>query len=251
MSTGEPSSAATGRVRIIHDLREMQACVDLQRRVWSYSDQDLVPDHVFIVASKTGGAVLGAFEGDVLVGFVLGFAGLRKGKNYIHSHMLAVLPEHRKRGIGRALKLAQTADALEKGIECIEWTFDPLQLNKAHFNITSLGAIARRYLPNLYGRTSSPLHRGLATDRLLAEWWISSPRVAQILEGVSPTLQDAIRIDVPADISNIAKSNPDRAERIQADVRVEFQRLIREGNAATYFKLDSQAGHYVFESYED
>ena len=110
--------------------------------MWGYSDGDLVPRRVFILADRIGGQVIGAFDGDVLVGFAMSLPGLRDGRPYLHSHMLAVLPEYRNAGLGRRLKLAQRDDALARGIDLMEWTFDPLEIKNAHLNIARLGAIA-------------------------------------------------------------------------------------------------------------
>ena len=77
----------------------------------------------------------------------------------------------------------QRDDALARGIQLIEWTFDPMELKNAFFNIERLGAIVRRYAENQYGITASPLHGGLPTDRCYAEWWIDSPRVRAVLAG--------------------------------------------------------------------
>lgn len=148
---------------------EMQACVDLQKLVWGFSDLEIVPHRMFVVAQRTGGQVIGAFERERAVGFPLAFIAYRDRRIYIHSHMTAVLPEYQNHGIGRQLKLAQRDDALSRGVDLIEWTFDPLQLRNAYFNIARLGAIVREYLPNVYGSTSSPLHHGLPTDRLVAQ----------------------------------------------------------------------------------
>src|SRR5208283_845949 len=107
--------------------------------------------------------------------------GIKPGpKTYLHSHMLGVLPEYRDAGIGRTLKLTQRDEARARGIDLIEWTFDPLEIKNAFFNIERLGAIVRRFVLNQYGTTSSPLNAGLPTDRCTAEWWISSPRVLAI-----------------------------------------------------------------------
>ena len=134
-----------------------------------------VPSPIFVVAHHTGGQVLGAFDGDKMVGFTLALAAIRgDGKPFLHSHMTAVLPEYHNRGVGRRLKLFQRQDALKRGIDLIEWTFDPLELKNAHFNFMRLGAVARRYIPDCYGVTESPLHAGLPTDRLVAEWWLDS-----------------------------------------------------------------------------
>src|SRR5882762_4280966 len=104
-------------IRSLTGLEEFERCVVLQLEVWGYSDGDLIPRRVFLVAQRIGGHVLGAFDGDTMVGFAMGLPGYRNGHSYIHSHMLAVLPEYRNAGIGRTLKLAQRDDALSRGIE--------------------------------------------------------------------------------------------------------------------------------------
>ena len=113
------------------------------------------------------------------MGFSLSFPGVRNKKPFFHSHMTGVLSTHSNRGIGRSLKLFQRRDALARNVDRIEWTFDPLLVKNAYFNLVRLGAVVRRFLPNLYGGTTSPLHSGLPTDRLVAEWWLNSARVRQ------------------------------------------------------------------------
>lgn len=230
----------------------MAACVELQRRVWGYTERDTVPDQIFVVARKTGGEALGAYEREKPVGFALAFVALREGSTYLHSHMVAVLPEYRDRGIGRLLKLAQRKNALARGIDLIEWTFDPLQLKNAHFNIASLGAIARRYVPNLYGRTSSPLHAGLATDRLVAEWRLRSAGVEATLAGKSrPPSAGCERIAVPNSIREICESEPEKAASIQSEMRTRFQDLFAKNYAAVGFEFKGDEGRYILERYED
>jgi predicted GNAT superfamily acetyltransferase len=128
------------------------------------------------------------------------------GQVYLHSHMLGVLPEYRNAGVGRQLKLRQRDDALARGIDLIEWTFDPLDLKNAWFNIERLGAVVRRYLRNQYGVSSSALHGGLPTDRLVAEWWIRKPRErVEVVE----------RIQVPADIADARAKQAEIADRFE------------------------------------
>jgi predicted GNAT superfamily acetyltransferase len=169
-------------IRKCQGLDEIRACVALQKEVWSFSDSDLVPLRIFVVAEKIGGQVIGGFAGRELVGFAMAIPGFRAGHAYLHSQMLAVRKEHRNTGLGRRLKLFQRDDALARGIELIEWTFDPLEIKNAYLNIERLGAIARRYYVNQYGVTSSPLQAGLPTDRLVAEWWLGSKRVESLLD---------------------------------------------------------------------
>ncbi len=124
---------------------ELEACVALQKEVWNFDDVDLIPLRLFVVATKIGGQVIGAFDGDELIGFAMSIPGTRGGNPYLHSHMLAVRESFRNTGLGRKLKLAQRDDALGRGIRLIEWTFDPLEIRNAWLNIERLGAIARRY----------------------------------------------------------------------------------------------------------
>src|SRR4051794_13972047 len=145
---------------------------------------------MFVVASKIGGQVIGAFHEENLVGFALSIPGSRNGHTYLHSHMLAVREQYRNAGLGRRLKLAQRDDAIARGFELMEWTFDPLEIKNAYLNIEKLGVIVRRYTLNQYGISSSPLQGGLPTDRCVAEWWLNSERVRDLLErGQHPKLQ--------------------------------------------------------------
>src|SRR4029077_995500 len=187
MATGQSSrtgrrgeervSAATVELRRCHGIEEFRACVALQKEVWNFTDAELVPLRMFVVADKVGGQVMGAFDGDLMLGFALSVPGTRTGHVYLHSHMLAVRKDHRNSGLGRRLKLMQREDAMARGIELIEWTFDPLEIKNAYLNLERLGAISRRYNINQYGITSSPLQGGLPSDRLIAEWWLKSKRV--------------------------------------------------------------------------
>lgn len=223
-------------------------CVGLQKTVWGFSDLEMVPHRMFVVAQRTGGQVIAAFDGERAIGFVLGVAGHRNTELYLHSHMTAVLPEYQNRGIGRQLKLAQREDALSRGINLIEWTFDPLQLRNAHFNIARLGAVVREYLPNLYGRTSSPLHHGLPTDRLVAQWWIRELRVQQIISGNPVELRpDVQQVSLPRNILEICEHGPNAAKEIQAHMRRQFQQLFADGFVVTGFEVDEQHGRYLLQ----
>ena len=103
--------------------------------------------------------------------------------------MLAVKAELRNTGLGREMKLFQRELAISEGFELIEWTFDPLEIKNAYFNLERLGAVVRRYVVNQYGITSSPLQGGLPSDRLVAEWWLGSTRVVETLaDGQGPEI---------------------------------------------------------------
>jgi len=228
-------------IRPCHTIEEFEAMVDLEIDVWGFGQRDVVPSQMYVVAAKTGGQVLGAFLGDRLVGFALAYPGIRDGQPYLHSHMAGVLQEYRDLGIGRSLKLAQREEALARGIGLIEWTFDPLQARNAFFNISRLGVVCRRYLLDVYGSTSSPLHAGLPTDRLVAEWHLSSGRVEQILAGKPPTRPgsvELVRIQFDEDSS-------ESVAEAQALARTRFQALFSGGYSVTWFERESRGGTYV------
>lgn len=239
-------------IRELKEDVEMRTCMDLQQRVWGSSELEVVPHYIFVVARRTGGQVLGAFVQDQMVGFLLGFAAWREGRTYLHSHMTAVLPEFQGRGIGKKLKLAQRQNALDRGFDLIEWTFDPLQIGNANFNMNHLGAVVREYLPNIYGGTTSRLDSGLPTDRMVAEWWIRHARVEQILnrQALKPASQ-AQRVEMPRNIREICKTNPEKARQIQNDLRSQVQLLFTRSFAVTAFELDAQHASYILELYED
>jgi predicted GNAT superfamily acetyltransferase len=240
------------QVRSLRSVGEMKICVALQKCIWDCSDLEVVPEEIFVVAAKAGGQVLGAFKGEVAVGFALAFVALSGTEVYLHSHMVCVLPEHQSCGVGRLLKLAQRDYAVTRGIDLIKWTFDPLRLKNAHFNIARLGAIVRNYLPDLYGRTSSPLHAGLPTDRLVAEWHLSSDRVQERLNG-RPYLPgpECERIEIPTAIREMWRTEIQEVQGIQSQIRLRFERLFSEGYAVVGFELNRDQGAYGLEPYED
>jgi predicted GNAT superfamily acetyltransferase len=238
---GRPVRAKV-EVRLCNGLEELNACVALQKEVWNFSDYDLIPLRLFVVAEKIGGQVIGAFDAGELVGFAMSIPGERGGKAHLHSHMLAVRESYRDGGIGRRLKLFQREDALVRGIELIEWTFDPLEIKNAWLNIERLGAIARRYNLNQYGISSSPLQGGLPTDRLVAEWWLRSGRVEALLKsGKHPPLKAEITVAVPAEIYTwkAAPQHRHKAEQVQARNREQFLEAFSRGLAVLGYERDA------------
>jgi len=240
-------------VRALATQPEFEDAVRLQKEIWGFKDIELLPMRLFIVATKVGGQAFGAYDGNSMVGFCLAIPGLKAGgKSYLHSHMLGVIPEYRDKGVGRRLKLKQREDAIERGIHLVEWTFDPLEIKNAYFNIERLGAVVRRYVRNQYGTTTSHLHGSLPTDRCVAEWWIESPRVEALLNGGPPVARPEImeRLSVPAAIAVIRREDPKRARQMQGEISTRFEEYFSRGLAVVGLEKSAEAGAYLFGKYE-
>lgn len=261
-SAGTPQTAEGMNIRPLHGAADYDRCTVLEKRVWGYTDIEVVPTTMFVVAGETGGQIFGAFDpqaGGEMVGFVFALPAFHGKQVYLHSHMTAVLPEYQNRGVGRQLKLYQRKEALRRGIRLVEWTFDPLEIRNAYFNLVRLGAIVRRFIPNCYGVTSSPLHGGMPTDRLLAEWWLDTRRVRAALggrasarpRGATPgkLVGRMVAIFVPARINELKASAPDEALRIQAGIREEFQHWLARGYVASGLERTDEGANYLLEPY--
>jgi predicted GNAT superfamily acetyltransferase len=246
------------RIESLTELAQFAACVAVQDAVWGYDRYGAMSEKVFLLASQIGGQVMGAYGaakdgGEVLVGYAMSLPGLRNGHAYLHSHHLAVLPEWRSKGVGRRLKLAQRDEAIARGIDLIEWTFDPLEVRNAHLNIARLGAIVRRYRRNFYGASSSPLHGGLPTDRIFAEWWLQSERVTQLLAGESVGVEVVERVDVPAAIGVWKMDEATRGlalERQAANAEA-LQAAFARGLAVVGYERNGTDGEFLLGRFEE
>ena len=244
-----PAKTAAGiEVRLCHTLPEYEDCLRLEQITWGTGI--LVPTAIFVVAQETGGQIIGAFDKNEMVGFTLALAAIHEGHPSLHSHMTAVLELYRDKGVGRALKLFQRQEALSRKIHLVEWTYDPLELKNARFNLMRLGAIIRRLIPNCYGITDSPLHKGMPTDRLVAEWWLDSPRVNQLTSGdsseaIAPT--ESARISIPNNISDLRTSNRAAAEKIQTQIREKFESNFAKKMVVTAVESNPTTTDYILQ----
>jgi predicted GNAT superfamily acetyltransferase len=206
-----------------------------------------VPSRLLGIARFIGGLVLGAYDGARLVGFSLAFPGFKpSGTAYWHSHMTAVLPAYQNSGLGRRIKLRQREEAMRAGLSLIEWTFDPLETRNAYFNIERLGVVARRYVPNFYGITSSVLQGALPTDRLIAEWHVASPRVEAIVErGEKADREVEAEVEIPAEVAVMRTRDIAGALAIQSRAREQFERHFEAGLTVLGYRRAANGG--VFE----
>jgi predicted GNAT superfamily acetyltransferase len=246
----------------LNDLRQVEA---VEKTVWSLDDRDVTPLTLAIATQEAGSIWLGAFDGNVLVGFAFGLIGVERGRAMVHSHMLAVLEAYRDQDLGYKLKLAQRECAMalrvnDVRIDEMTWTFDPLQSKNAHLNFGKLGVVSDSYKIDFYGpQTSSVLHQN-STDRLWVKWPMASRRVRERLQGkdVRPELLDAlsrlapliqfngdgkpvrtdlsaavarqrIAIEIPSDIAVIEQKDPALAREWRLATRWAFTETLKAG----------------------
>lgn len=237
------------RVRPCTTLEEFGRCVELQRVLWGTPERDLVPKEIFVVAWMVGGHLLGAFAGAEVIGFTLALPGLRQGQHYLYAHMTGVLPAYEDADIKRRLRLAQRQEALAQGFALVEWTFDPLALEDADFNLECLGVVVRRLERGHYGDSTSRALTRRPSAHLVAEWWLRTPRVEATLSGQRPQfVPGGPRVSVPVAVGDFRETDPAEAERIQVEVEDQLAGWLEKGYAIVGFERSQETGTYLLEA---
>lgn len=251
-------------LRRVQTLAEYQECVAIQEEVWGNGFSERVPATILMVAQKLDGVVAAAFAGDHrMLGFVFGLTGLRDGRLSHWSDMLAVRAEARGAHIGERLKHFQRDLVRGMGVDTMYWTFDPLVARNAHLNLVRLGARAAEYVANMYGdNTGSPLHGGLDTDRIVAEWDLAAPHAARTHDamaarspragivvnppgpGGAPALTGlpdvpAVRVVVPHDVHELSY---ERRAAWRAVTRAAFVHYMARGYSVVGFQRAADGG---------
>lgn len=261
-------AAVTMDLRVLKTASDMDLIQRLEKTIWNMAP---LPVHQTITAAQNGGLLLGAFIEDDLVGFSYGFPGFHMGKGYLCSHMLGIHPDHQDKGMGALLKQKQKELASEMGYDLITWTFDPLESRNAYLNLAKLNAVCSTYVENCYGDMDDSLNHGLPTDRLKAEWWITSSHVEEPLAidtvnaknpydwGVSeddfPVLLNSewdaaeglVLVPIPANFQMIKNKNFELAIDWRFKTRRIFQELFSKGYAMAGFQkgLEGLVHYYV------
>jgi predicted GNAT superfamily acetyltransferase len=251
---------------------EFDAVVDIEVLVWQMGDgRAAVPANLMQAVAHGGGSLIGAFEGETLVGFTMAFLARQGDAFFPWSHMAGVHPDHQSKGIGFALKQAQRLWALAQGYEQIGWTFDPLQRRNAVFNLQHLGALSYTYHANFYGEMQDGLNAGLPSDRLEVTWRLNDERVIACASGQklpaigaesSPFLlasgadgqlsahegaltEDHYRVEIPYDRGLLLQQHPARLRAWQLGIRSALQAAFAQGYAAVDFGSEGQRCWYV------
>ena len=242
-------------IRECTTVRELDACVQLQRQVFGLPDLEISPRRHLIVSRLAGGWTLGAFVGSALVGFVHHLVAVRGNREILgYSHMMAVAVGYQSQGIGTRLKWAQRERALAEGRNFITWTWEPMRVRNAHFNLNRLGATIQAYAENLYGTdyVTDPEEkiegtRGIDSDRVFASWNLSSERVVVLASsGQPPPLgEPVVTIEIPPNWPIMLKEEPEPARQEQLRVREEFQRAFAAGLVCAGFDRNAARPCYL------
>jgi predicted GNAT superfamily acetyltransferase len=174
-------------IRPVLDVDDARQIEDVQRLTWQMGDLEILPGRFLHALKHNGACLLGAYDGDKVVGFVFGLLGtvenlkgrideVAAARLQMYSAIMGVLPEYQGKGLGYRLKLAQREFALRIGVRLVTWTYDPLESRNAYFNVGKLGVICHRYFRDFHGPLSG-INFGLPTDRFYVEWWVTSNRV--------------------------------------------------------------------------
>lgn len=220
-------------IRPITELMELSEVCVLEKEIWQSDDP--VPLAHALTSVENGGMVIGAYIEDQLIGFQYSFAGFNGKESYLCSYLLGVHPDHRVGGIGEKLKLAQREEAIKKGYDLIEWTYDPLETVNANLNIRKLGGTCSTYKENYYGDMEDGLNAGIPSDRFLVQWRIQDDHVIQRLSdpGRRPQRMDeqlsVIKVDVREDgvpvPVGVDYHERDSSEALWVPVPGEFQKV--------------------------
>jgi predicted GNAT superfamily acetyltransferase len=225
--------AADVQLRPLTSLGQLDGAIAIMVATWGAFQ--LPPREVMIALAHSGNVPLGAYDGDRLIGFVLGWAGVDGEGLHVHSHMLAALPDRRHRGVGYALKLAQRAQALDQDVHLVRWTFDPMVARNAWVNLGKLGAVADRFRRDFYGAMTDTLNDGERSDRLVVRWDLDrepGPRVAP---------DDTLSVTVPSDYQELRARDPGAAQAARDETAAALETHLGEGRVAVGFDRDRSA----------
>ncbi len=255
------------RIRSLTSLDDCNACVELQRNVWGYGDGDLTPASLLHIVEYVGGIAAGAFDArGTLLGFVFGISGIHDGELAHWSHMLGVRESARNMGVGRMLKEHQRRAMAEINVKRIFWTFDPLMAKNAHFNFNRLGARVIDYVPDMYGTTGSPLHMGIATDRLVVcletaenaatpfglpqderlPVMTAFPRPNDLTLAAGDQRPKIVLLEIPNDVLDVMARTPALARAWRSSVREYFQWALRSGYVTEGVHRDAKSGRCFY-----
>ncbi|MER1985715.1 MAG: GNAT family N-acetyltransferase [Solibacillus sp.] len=255
-------------IKELTTVQQMEQVQQLEERVWQIAP---LPTHQTLTAIKHGGILVGAYDGEQLIGFSYGFAAFKDGKAYLCSHMLGIDENYRSQQIGEKLKHAQREIAIRKGYDLMVWTFDPLETRNGYLNLTKLNGICDTYFVNCYGEMQDGFNKGLPSDRFEVHWHLKSDYVEKQLEPETegavalaeivfdakdlPTLENANFTDlsapvyalpVPKDFQSLKVISQEHAMHWRLQIRAACESLFATGYAAVRIQKQQNYNEYIF-----
>ncbi|MEK6320443.1 MAG: hypothetical protein AABN33_02040 [Acidobacteriota bacterium] len=234
-------------IRECSSIEDFQQCIELERAVWKDDDLGIMPIRLYMISKACNAPTIGAFESSGrLVGFVHTMIALMDKHVVYHSHLAAVREDLRHKDIGYKMKLAQRQHAIQAGAPLIVWTFDPLQSRNAHLNVNKLGAVIRRYEVNYYSEgISTVFDSEVPSDRIFAEWWVSSPHVESALAGNRPRVEVPESVLIPEDINKVRARSVEEHLQWRLRVREDFQHKLADGLIVRGFEREGDTSRYL------
>lgn len=253
-------------IRSLTTVEELQQISEVEKEVWNLPP---LPIHQTLTVAKNGGIILGAYLEEKLIGFLYSFPGFDGNSTYLCSHMLGILPQYQRCGIGAKMKFEQAKLAKQLGYRLITWTYDPLESKNAYFNLHKLGAKGAQYKENYYGYLQDKLNKDLPTDRIIIEWNLDEEKVEREVEINEDNLLITVNenglpnvtnqfdeldqtdrsywvVTIPSDFQQMKKTNKDLARTWRFTTRKVFQQLFSLEYEAIDIEPEETYSHYIF-----
>mgnify|MGYP000365228398 CR=1 FL=1 len=224
--------------RSLFSLSDINQAREIFDRTWAPVNSTEVTPNLLQAMVHSGSYLSGAFIDNKIIGAAFAFPATNGGL-HLHSHMTAVLPEYRDKGVGYALKIDQWNWAKKKNYSHLSWTFDPLVRRNAKLNIAKLGVDISDYFPNFYGDMPDALNAGDESDRLMVSWRtdIDAPKARELI--TKPETGD-ILIEIPEDIVAIRSKNQSESMKWRRQVREQFLAAFEKNGKVIGFSANNE-----------
>ena len=226
------------QVRELDNLQDQDFGRNIFDITWSMDAGTEITPNLLQAMVHSGSYLSGAFIDNKIVGAAFAFPATNGGL-HLHSHMTAVLPEFRDKGVGYSLKIDQWNWAKKKNYSHLSWTFDPLVRRNAKLNIAKLGVDISAYHPNFYGDMPDALNAGDESDRLMVSWRtdIDAPKARELI--TKPETGD-ILIEIPEDIVAIRSKNQSESMKWRRQVREQFLAAFEKNGKVVGFSANNE-----------
>ena len=228
----------TIEIKSLNSIREQSLARKVFDFTWANQSGTEITPNLLQAMVHSGSYLSGAFIDDKLLGAAFAFPATNDGL-HLHSHMTAVLPDFRDKGVGYALKIDQWNWAKKMNYPHLSWTFDPLVRRNAKLNITKLGVDISAYFPNFYGDMPDALNSGDESDRLMVSWQtdVDLPRARELI--TNPEAGDVL-IEIPEDIVAIRSKNQNESMKWRRQVREQFMAAFEKNGKVIGFSANNE-----------